>query len=160
MQPSEKYDILDSDEINRGGCACGFCWWRMTVQTAVGLVYALEQEGYAVHHVPDAAGGKLAAEREPFDLAILDLMLPDGSGYDVCRALRANRETPVIFLTACDDEVNVVMGLEMGADDYVTKPFRIRELMARIKNVLRRRGRPDTEAIRLGNIWIYPARRA
>ena len=84
-------------------------------------------------------------------------MLPDGSGYDVCRALRANRETPVIFLTACDDEVNVVMGLEMGADDYVTKPFRIRELMARIKNVLRRRGRPDTEAIRLGNIWIYPA---
>lgn len=81
---------------------------------AVGLVYALEQEGYAVHHVPDAAGGKLAAEREPFDLAILDLMLPDGSGYDVCRALRANRETPVIFLTACDDEVNVVMGLEMG----------------------------------------------
>lgn len=124
---------------------------------AVGLIYALEQEGYAVRHVPDAIGGKLAAEREPFDLAILDLMLPDGSGYDVCRALRANRETPVIFLTACDDEVNVVMGLEMGADDYVTKPFRIRELMARIKNVLRRRSRPDTEAIRLGNIWIYPA---
>ena len=67
--------------------------------------------------------------------------MPCISGYDVCRALRANRETPVIFLTACDDEVNVVMGLEMGADDYVTKPFRIRELMARIKNVLRRRGR-------------------
>ena len=67
---------------------------------------------------------------------------------------------PCDFLTACDDEVNVVMGLEMGADDYVTKPFRIRELMARIKNVLRRRGRPDTEAIRLGNIWIYPAQRA
>ena len=84
-------------------------------------------------------------------------MLPDGSGYDVCRALRARGETPVIFLTACDDEVNVVMGLEMGADDYVTKPFRVRELMARIKNVLRRRGSTDTEAIRLGDVRIYPA---
>ena len=124
---------------------------------AVGLIYALEQEGYAVRHVPDAIGGKLAAERELFDLAILDLMLPDGSGYDVCRALRARGETPVIFLTACDDEVNVVMGLEMGADDYVTKPFRVRELMARIKNVLRRRGSTDTEAIRLGDVRIYPA---
>ena len=123
---------------------------------AVGLIYALEQEGYAVRHVPDAIGGKLAAERELFDLAILDLMLPDGSGYDVCRALRARGETPVIFLTACDDEVNVVMGLEMGADDYVTKPFRVRELMARIKNVLRRRGSTDTEAIRLGDVRIYP----
>lgn len=60
---------------------------------AVGLIYALEQEGYAVRHVPDAIGGKLAAERELFDLAILDLMLPDGSGYDVCRALRARGET-------------------------------------------------------------------
>ena len=124
---------------------------------AVGLIYALEQEGYAVRHVPNAIGGKLAAERELFDLAILDLMLPDGSGYDVCRALRARGETPVIFLTACDDEVNVVMGLEMGADDYVTKPFRVRELMARIKNVLRRRGSTDTEAIRLGDVRIYPA---
>lgn len=124
---------------------------------AVGLIYALEQEGYAVCHVPDAAGGKWAAERERFDLAILDLMLPDGSGYDVCRALRARGETPVIFLTACDDEVNVVMGLEMGADDYVTKPFRVRELMARIKNVLRRRARPDADVIRLGNLLIYPA---
>lgn len=124
---------------------------------AVGLVYALEQEGYAVRHVPDAAGGKAAAGRETFDLAILDLMLPDGSGYDVCRALRAKGETPVLFLTACDDEVNVVMGLEMGADDYVTKPFRIRELMARIKNVLRRRERAETDAMRLGDLSIYPA---
>lgn len=124
---------------------------------AVGLIYALEQEGYAVRHVPDAAGGKAAAERETFDLAILDLMLPDGSGYDVCRALREQGDTPVIFLTACDDEGNVVMGLEMGADDYITKPFRIRELTARIKNVLRRRGRTDTDVMRLGDLLICPA---
>ena len=127
---------------------------------AVGLVYALEQEGYAVHHVPDAAGGKLAAEREPFDLAILDLMLPDGSGYDVCRALRANRETPVIFLTACDDEVNVVMGLEMGADDYVTKPFSPSELVARVKAHLARYERligsnmPQNDIIEIRGIKI------
>lgn len=124
---------------------------------AVGLVYALEQEGYAVRHVPDAAQGKEAAGEDAFDLAILDLMLPDGSGYDVCRVLREKGETPVIFLTACDDEGNVVMGLEMGADDYVTKPFRIRELTARIRNVLRRRERVETDAIRLGNILIHPS---
>ncbi len=124
---------------------------------AMGLVYALEQAGYAVRHEPDAAGGQKAAETEHFDLAILDLMLPDGSGYDVCRTLRSVSETPVIFLTACDDEGNAVMGLEMGAEDYVTKPFRLRELLARIKNVLRRRERSDTEVIRLGKVAIYPA---
>lgn len=124
---------------------------------AVGLIYALEQEGYAVQHAPNAAQGRAAVETAAFDLALLDLMLPDGSGYDICRALREKGDTPVIMLTACDDEGNVVMGLEMGADDYVTKPFRIRELMARIKNVLRRRGRPDGETMRLGSLLIYPA---
>lgn len=124
---------------------------------AVGLIYALEQEGYAVQHAPNAAQGRAAVETAAFDLALLDLMLPDGSGYDICRALREKGDTPVIMLTACDDEGNVVMGLEMGADDYVTKPFRIRELMARIKNVLRRRGRPDGETMRLGSLMIYPA---
>lgn len=125
---------------------------------AVGIVYALEQEGYTVLHVSDAAQGKAAiAEKETFDLALLDLMLPDGSGYDICRALREQGDTPVIFLTACDDEVNVVMGLEMGADDYVAKPFRVRELIARIKNVLRRRERSGADLMKLGNILIYPA---
>ena len=83
MQPSEKYDILDSDEINRGGCACGFCWLEDDRTIAVGLVYALEQEAMPCIMCRMLPGGKLAAEREPFDLAILDLMLPDGSGYDV-----------------------------------------------------------------------------
>ena len=69
--------------------------------------------------------------------------LPDGSGYDICRLIKAKGDTPVIFLTAIDDEVNVVMGLDMGADDYITKPFRIRELISRIKSVTRRYGRTD-----------------
>ena len=75
---------------------------------------------------------------EKFDLALLDLSLPDGSGYEICKKTKSSSDIPVIFLTACDDEVNVVMGLDMGADDYITKPFRIRELLSRIKSVLRR----------------------
>ena len=73
-----------------------------------------------------------------FELCLFDLGLPDGSGYELCKIARERWNTPVIILTACDEEVNVVMGLEMGADDYITKPFRVRELSARIKAVLRR----------------------
>jgi len=68
----------------------------------------------------------------------MDLSLPDGSGYDLCKKVKSKKDIPVIFLTAADDEVNVVMGLDMGADDYITKPFRIRELLSRIKTVTRR----------------------
>ena len=73
-----------------------------------------------------------------YSLVLLDISLPDGTGFDLCRAIRSKGDTPIIFLTARDDEVNVVMGLDMGADDYVTKPFRVRELISRIKSVLRR----------------------
>ena len=69
---------------------------------------------------------------------LFDLNLPDGSGYDLCQLVKKRQDIPVIFLTAFDDEVNVVMGLDMGADDYITKPFRIRELISRIKSVHRR----------------------
>ncbi|MBE5963023.1 MAG: response regulator transcription factor [Lachnospiraceae bacterium] len=105
---------------------------------AAGLVYSLEQEGYevtAADSVGDAIG---KMEKQEFDLFLLDLSLPDGTGYDICKKVKKEKDVPVIFLTAVDDEVNVVMGLDMGADDYVTKPFRIRELMSRIKSVLRR----------------------
>lgn len=85
----------------------------------------------------------------------MDLTLPDGSGYDVCRTIKEKGNTPVIFLTAFDDEVNVVMGLELGADDYISKPFRVRELMARIKSVLRRAsGASAPNQIELGNITV------
>ncbi|MDD2282163.1 MAG: response regulator transcription factor [Eubacteriales bacterium] len=110
---------------------------------ALGLEYSLGQDGFAVTVCHDVRSALSALEIQNFDLIILDLGLPDGSGYDVCKAVRANSDVPVIFLTACDDEVNVVMGLDMGADDYITKPFRIRELVSRIKTVLRRCDKTD-----------------
>lgn len=105
---------------------------------ATGLCYSLENEGYSVTH---ASGVKQAIDiisKEKFSLYILDLTLPDGSGYDVCREIKKQGDLPVIFLTAYDDEVNVVMGFEFGADDYISKPFRLKELLVRIKSVLRR----------------------
>lgn len=105
---------------------------------ALGLSYSLENEGYAVTLCKTVQSAlKTVAERD-FALYILDLTLPDGNGYTVCKAIKAKGDYPVIFLTAFDDEVNVVMGLELGADDYISKPFRIKELLARIKSVLRR----------------------
>lgn len=105
---------------------------------AMGLEYSLQQEGYQIVLCHDVANGKKAFLEHKFDLCIFDLTLPDGSGYELCKLARERWDIPVIFLTACDEEVNVVMGLELGADDYITKPFRIRELSARIKTVLRR----------------------
>lgn len=105
---------------------------------AIGLCYSLENEGYSVTH---ASGVKQAIDiisKEKFSLYILDLTLPDGSGYDVCKEIKKQGDLPVIFLTAYDDEVNVVMGFEFGADDYISKPFRLKELLVRIKSVLRR----------------------
>lgn len=127
---------------------------------ASGLVYALSQEGYAVTHFVNAAKALAAVGESEFSLAILDISLPDGSGYDICKALKAKGDTPVIFLTAVDDEGNAVKGLEMGADDYITKPFRIRELLARIKSVLRRANQntnnsnDNSRTINIGNIQI------
>ena len=106
----------------------------------MGLKYSLEKEGYEVVHVKTKADAEDAFIINTFDICILDINLPDGNGYDVCKFIKEKEDVPVIFLTASDAEVNVVMGLEMGADDYVCKPFRINELMARIKTVLRRSG--------------------
>ncbi|WP_410495866.1 response regulator transcription factor [Cellulosilyticum sp. ST5] len=115
---------------------------------AMGIEYSLGQEGYEVKVCGNVAEGKTYIENEVVDLCLLDLTLPDGSGYELCKVAKENRDIPVIFLTACDDEVNVVMGLDMGADDYVTKPFRIREFISRIKSVLRRHNKTDsTKAI-------------
>lgn len=107
---------------------------------ADGLSYALEQEGFEAATASSVAETKKIIEHQKYDLVLLDVMLPDGTGYELCRFIKAMDDTPIIFLTACDDEVNVVMGLDMGADDYVTKPFRVRELISRIKTVLRRTG--------------------
>lgn len=105
---------------------------------ASGIEYSLQQEGFVVCK---ASSVKEALESvEGVDLFLLDLTLPDGTGYDICRKVKEKSDKPVIFLSACDEEVNVVMGLDMGADDYITKPFRVKELMSRIRMVLRRYG--------------------
>jgi two-component system response regulator RegX3 len=102
--------------------------------------YNLEREGYAVTVAPD---GRRALERfraEPPTLVILDLMLPEVSGLDLCRAIRAESDVPIIMVTAKDSEADKVTGLELGADDYVTKPFSVRELVSRVRALLRRAG--------------------
>ena len=118
---------------------------------AMGLKYSLEKEDYEAIHVRTKADALATWKANTFDICILDINLPDGNGYDVCKFIKEKEDVPVIFLTASDAEVNVVMGLEMGADDYVCKPFRINELMARIKTVLRRSGKGMSASASDGN---------
>ena len=113
----------------------------------------LTGEGFVV----DAAGGQREAieklETQQYDLALLDLSLADGNGYSVCSYIKSNGDMPVIFLTATDDEYSVVAGLDMGADDYMTKPVRPRELVSRIRSVLRRTGK-NQAVVTFGNLRI------
>lgn len=120
----------------------------------IGLKYSLENEGYTVTIAKSVKSAFEIIDKEKFALYILDLTLPDGSGYDVCKKIKSIGDFPVIFLTAYDDEVNVVMGLELGADDYISKPFRVKELIARIKSVLRRYNRESKGIIKIGNVLI------
>ena len=128
----------------------------------MGLKYSLEKEGYAVTHIKTYKEAGEKWEKGKYGLGILDINLPDGNGYDVCRYIKESEDIPVIFLTAADAEVNVVMGLDLGADDYICKPFRINELMARIRTVLRRSGRGKEKEgsvsdglIEVGHLRIY-----
>lgn len=120
---------------------------------ASGLCYALEQEGYTVTHCATITVAKKAAESHSYDLALLDMQLPDGTGFDISGKLKA-AETSVIFLTVVDDEGNVVKAFEGGADDYVTKPFRLRELLARVKSALSRHGKQATDRLMLGSVTV------
>jgi len=120
---------------------------------ASGLKYALEQAGYLVTHAKDIATAKRQAKS--CDLAILDVGLPDGSGFDLTESLKS-KGASVLFLTAVDDEGNIIRAFEGGADDYVTKPFRLGELLARVKASLRRRG-GQTESLTLGQVTVNPA---
>lgn len=126
------------------------------------VAYHLAREGYQVE---TEANGQLAVDRvarEPFDLVILDVMLPGLSGLEACRAIRQATDVPIIMLTARKDEVDRVLGLELGADDYVTKPFSPRELVARVKAILRRsqKGREDTDDIRVPGLEVDVERRS
>jgi len=109
------------------------------------LQYLLSREGYETEIAPDGASAIASFDRAPHDLVLLDLMLPGISGVDVCREIRTRSQVPIIMLTAKDSEVDIVVGLELGADDYVTKPYSSRELLARIKAVLRRRIEPEED---------------
>lgn len=124
---------------------------------ASGLEYSLTQEHYEVELAYNVSDAMEKIKRTKFDLYLLDLTLPDGLGYDICKTVKRQYEVPVIFLTAVEEEVNVVMGLDMGADDYITKPFRLRELMSRIKSVLRRYGsnKERDQIIQIGAIEIH-----
>ncbi len=103
-----------------------------------GIVYALEKDGYQVYASESKEEGLKLWQKHHPHLILLDVMLPDGSGFDVCQTIRRTSTVPIIFLTASDEEVNIVMGLDLGGDDYVTKPFRVRELLSRIRATLRR----------------------
>lgn len=107
----------------------------------------LEREGFGVSAAPDGTAGLEAVARLRPDLVILDLMLPHLDGIEVCRRIRASSEVPVLMLTARVDEVDRLLGLSIGADDYVTKPFSPREVVARVRTILRRTTRPPAERI-------------
>ena len=133
--------IVEDDEIIRDGLKFALMQEDYDVISASNVSDAMEQ----IHHCQDIG------------FYLLDIMLPDGDGYQVCREIRKYGNTPILFLTACEDEVHTVMALEQGADDYISKPFRIRELMARMKAILRRTseaGAATEKIIRVGNNQI------
>lgn len=123
--------------------------------------YHLTREGYQVECEENGQTAVDRALHEAFDLIILDVMLPGLSGLDACRAIRQSRDVPIIMLTARKDEVDRVLGLELGADDYVTKPFSPRELIARVKAILRRsqKSREDNGEIRMPGLDVDVERR-
>ena len=124
--------------------------------------YALEREGFEVRAVENGQAALELARAEPFDVVLLDVMLPGMSGIDVCRTLRSESDVPIVMLTARDAEVDRVLGLELGADDYVTKPFSTAELISRIRALLRRREldrqSQSRSELRLGGVLIDLAR--
>ena len=136
---------------------------------AEGIIYNLKNEGFKLTHVDD---GKIAIDifnEEHFDLIILDIMLPEVSGLEICKAIRNSSNVPIIMLTAKDDENDKISGLEMGADDYITKPFSVKELISRVKAVLRRTKNSEllygvdedlnfAKEITIGNIAMNPLR--
>jgi DNA-binding response OmpR family regulator len=121
------------------------------------LTEFLKSEGFSVDSVNEQAAAIKKIENNSYDLLLVDISLADGNGFAVCAAAKAITDVPVIFLTASDDEYSVVTGLDMGADDYIGKPFRPRELVSRIKNVLRRSGRVQS-VIELDDVRVDTAK--
>lgn len=122
----------------------------------IGLKYSLEQEGFVIISAKTKLETEDIISKQEVDLVLLDITLPDGNGFDICKFIKEKQDVPVIFLTAQDEETSVVIGLDLGADDYITKPFRTRELISRINSVLRRYGKSVEKAniIQYKNIKI------
>lgn len=121
---------------------------------ADGLNFTLKKAGYSVCHVKTAKEGMDVILKGNIDLILLDVLLPDGNGYHLCSSIRQVSKTPIIFLTGCDDAVNIVMGLEKGAEDYVTKPFHLEVLLARI-DVQLRRTQINKDVFCVGDLLFY-----
>jgi DNA-binding response OmpR family regulator len=129
------------------------------------LTYPLERDGYRVIQARDGEEALARFDGEEVDLVVLDLMLPKLDGLEVCKRLRERSSVPIVMLTARDDELDKVLGLELGADDYITKPFSIREFRSRVRALLRRALTPrheprDAEAIEVNGLRVDPARRS
>jgi two-component system response regulator VicR len=124
---------------------------------AMGVEYSLKQDGFKVSLAYRLEEARDLLKRQPFDLVLLDLGLPDGSGYALCKEIRAAGDTPIIILSARDEEASIVLGLDLGADDYITKPFRLRELISRMKAVLRRRGPVEAgdRTLACGDVQVF-----
>ena len=118
-----------------------------------GLKYSLEQEGFIIDFAKNIKNSQEKICSNEYNLIILDIMLPDGDGYQLCEYIKQNTRTPVIFLTAKDEETDVVKGFDLGADDYIIKPFRTRELISRINNILRRYNYENNK-LQSGNVII------
>ena len=113
----------------------------------MGLKYSLEQENFQVISAKTAKESKEKLDNKYIDIVLLDVSLPDGNGFEICKEIKEKNDIPIIFLTAQDEETSIVLGLDLGADDYIVKPFRTRELISRIKSVLRRYGKKEENNI-------------
>ena len=121
-----------------------------------GLTFAFKKKGFALDTARTLAEAEALWSDRKYDLLVLDVSLPDGSGFDFCQKVRRTSNVPILFLTASDEEMNIIMGLDMGGDDYLPKPFHLAELSARIRSVVRRHQRDGQQSLDVGNVRLYP----
>ncbi len=124
---------------------------------AEGLKDILSDCGYRIYSAKNGKEAFVMLRAQEIHLILLDVMLGAESGYTLCKAIRAETEAPILFLTACSSELELIRGFQVGGDDYITKPFRMQELLVRIKALLRRSAKQSGEVLKTGALWVYPA---